>query len=75
MEKLTDEERDAWVAERRKRFEAAIAASKVTSGWDLGSLTINGGFSRYTDPETDCAWIGFCWGYDAGLAALSEKDR
>jgi len=76
MGKLTEtRERDAVVAERRQQFEAAIKASTATSGWNLGTLNINGGFSRYIDPETDCAWIGFCWGYSAGRAALSEGER
>lgn len=73
-EKMTGAAREARVAERRDQFEAAIAASKATSGWNLGALNVNGSFSRYIDPETDCAWIGFCWGYAAGRRALSEGD-
>lgn len=64
--------RDAKIAELRALFEQAAKTSKATTGWNLGIIRVNGKFDRYMDPETDCAWIGFYWGFFAGRRALAK---
>lgn len=49
----------------REEFESTMLrmARKGTITYNLACITINGKFSRYTDPDTDNAWIGFALGY------------
>jgi hypothetical protein len=40
--------------------------------WKMGALKMNGKFSRFMDPDTDTAWIGFKAGFLVALARLSH---
>ena len=46
----------------RKTFEAIILGSKYRDNTPLGTMTINGVFHHYTDPDTDTMWLGFHMG-------------
>lgn len=55
----TPEEREALLAPIREKFERTLSKSKLTGPWNFNKITMNGQFSRYTDPDTDNAWIGW----------------
>lgn len=54
----------------RERFERSVRKSpKLKGNTPLGTVTINGAFSHYADPDTDTLWIGYRAGFRAALAA------
>lgn len=53
----------ATVEEMKKVFEDKINRIKGLEKFNLCEMRVNGVFTRYMDPDTDNAWIGFCLGY------------
>ena len=45
----------------RERFELAV--EEMTPPFPLGTISINGHFDRYFDPQTQAAWEGWLEGY------------
>ena len=45
--------------------------SKHPAKWKIGTMTVNGKFHHYMDPDTDNAWMGF----EAGYRKASEENE
>lgn len=60
---------------RREIFEMACKSSGVQSRvkFPLNTMNINGRFHYYMDSDTDSAWLGFCIGFNRGLAENPNK--
>lgn len=54
----------------RERFEEAVA--NLVPPFPLGTITINGCFDRYFDPQTQAAWEGW---QKAFIVALKYQGR
>lgn len=61
---LTFEQRRLIELFDRRRFEEAVEGLKPP--FPLGTITINGQFDRYFDPQTQAAWEG--WQLGASVA-------
>lgn len=49
-------------------------ANKHAAIWKMGAIKMNGKFSRFMDPDTDTAWIGFKAGFLATHAARRNEE-
>lgn len=72
---LPIEQRDQFcsVEHLRAAFEDYIISSdKFKGNTPLGTMTINGQFDHYMEPDTDTMWIGFAIGYRAAICEHLE---
>ena len=52
---------------RSERMKAFVAWTKAhPASWNLAGWWEDGKFQRFSDPDTDNAWLGFCAGWEAG---------